>query len=497
MNLISQLNTLESSGLIRLLRAQPELEYLFRHALAQDAAYNSLLKQDRKQLHLAVAESLECLYPEQKNEMAASLAYHFERAELRDRAIHYLRQAGDQARAAYANQEALVFYQRAIVQIEHFGDGQAAEKWRDAEIAMRENVADLMELVGNHEAALGGYENVMTLLTSEQKLIRARLQRKSANVWIVRQDFERARQLFDEAETALGDAGADRPVEQWSEWILIQLDCAWMLYLSSQIDEVIARAEKARPVIERYGTALQRSRFFSSLSQAGFLRDRFITSDETLALRMEAYKAWQESDSAVDTGRVIFGVGFCHLWRGEYEEAEQALLYGLSLVEKTGDLVTQTMYVTYLTMLNRKLGKLDEVKRLVAHSLDLAVKTQMKNYVGMAMANLSWIAWREGRHAELKQHAREAMNQWSVVKIQYPFHWAAQWPLLAVATKEGRINDAADCARNMLSPDQQLLPAALTVALEQAIEAFEHGQTGQGQTQFEEAIRLAGQTGYL
>ena len=50
MNLISQLNTLESSGLIRLLRAQPELEYLFRHALAQDAAYNSLLKQDRKQL---------------------------------------------------------------------------------------------------------------------------------------------------------------------------------------------------------------------------------------------------------------------------------------------------------------------------------------------------------------------------------------------------------------------------------------------------------------
>jgi transcriptional regulator of acetoin/glycerol metabolism len=115
----------------------------------------------------------------------------------------------------------------------------------------------------------------------------------------------------------------------------------------------------------------------------------------------------------------------------------------------------------------------------------------------MAMANLSWIAWREGRHAELQQHAREAMNQWSVVKIQYPFHWAAQWPLLAVATKEGRINDAADCARKMLSPDQQLLPAALTAAMEQAIEAFEHGHTGQAQTQFEEAIRLAGQTGYL
>jgi predicted ATPase len=59
MKLIRQLNTLESFGLIRLLRAEPELEYLFRHALAQEAAYNSLLKQERKRLHLSVGKALE------------------------------------------------------------------------------------------------------------------------------------------------------------------------------------------------------------------------------------------------------------------------------------------------------------------------------------------------------------------------------------------------------------------------------------------------------
>ncbi|HKQ75814.1 MAG TPA: hypothetical protein VJ810_19100 [Blastocatellia bacterium] len=496
MNLISQLNTLESSGLIRLLRAQPDLEYIFRHALAQDAAYNSLLRQDRKHLHLVVAESLENLNPQQTGELAATLAYHFERAEALDKTIHYLKQAGDRARAAYANKEALDFYRRAISHIERLGAGQT-EKWRDVEIAVREKVADLMELSGNHETALSGYAHVMTLLGPEQKLVRARLHRKSAKVWIVRRDFERARQLYDEAETALGDAGVDRPVEEWGEWITIQLDHSWILYQANQIDELTALAEKARPIIERYGTALQRSRFYSSLYQAGFRRDRYVISNETLALAMEAYKAWQESDSPVKTGMVVFGVGFCHLWRGEYEEAERVLLYGLSLVEKAGDLVTQTFIVSYLTVLYRKLGKLDEVKRLAAHSLDLAGKTQMRLYVGMAMANLSWIAWREGRYAELQQHAREAMDCWAVVKFQYPFLWAAQWPLLAVATKEGRINDAADCARNMLSPDQQLLPAALTAALEQAIEDVEQGQTDQARTQFEEAIRLAGQTGFL
>ena len=69
-------------------------------------------------MHRAVAESLESLYPEQTDELAATLAYHFERAELHDKAVHYLRQAGDRARAAYANQEALDFYQRAIAYIE-------------------------------------------------------------------------------------------------------------------------------------------------------------------------------------------------------------------------------------------------------------------------------------------------------------------------------------------------------------------------------------------
>src|SRR5215510_4596536 len=110
MSLISQLNTLESTGLIRLVSAQPELEYLFRHALVQDAAYGSLLKRDRKQLHLAVGEALERLYPEQRDEQAATLAYHYERAEVRDKAIHYLTRAGDRAREGYANAEALAFY---------------------------------------------------------------------------------------------------------------------------------------------------------------------------------------------------------------------------------------------------------------------------------------------------------------------------------------------------------------------------------------------------
>ena len=114
MTLSSQLNTLESSGLIRLVQAQPELEYLFRHALVQEAAYDSLLKQDRKRLHLAVGDALERTYPARLEELAPVLAGHFDEAGDDERALKYFALAGDVASRQYANAEALTHYTCAL-----------------------------------------------------------------------------------------------------------------------------------------------------------------------------------------------------------------------------------------------------------------------------------------------------------------------------------------------------------------------------------------------
>jgi len=78
--LAQHLSRLESYGLIRLAAVQPELEYLFRHALVQDAAYASILRADRKRIHLAVGEALERLYPARAAELAPTLAQHFSAA---------------------------------------------------------------------------------------------------------------------------------------------------------------------------------------------------------------------------------------------------------------------------------------------------------------------------------------------------------------------------------------------------------------------------------
>lgn len=128
------LGVLESSGLIRLAATHPELEYLFRHVLVQDAAYDSLLKQERRRLHLAVADALEQLYPDRHAELAAMLAYHLDAAGETERALPLLVEAGTRAYGRYANEEATSFFERAA-EIVPDGDDPALLHLR-AEIAL-------------------------------------------------------------------------------------------------------------------------------------------------------------------------------------------------------------------------------------------------------------------------------------------------------------------------------------------------------------------------
>lgn len=109
----ADIGALEASGLIGLAALQPELEYLFRHVLVQDAAYASLLKQERRELHRRVADALIDLYPERREELAGVIGMHLEEAGESLRAAPFLVEAGDRALARFASREARAFFDRA------------------------------------------------------------------------------------------------------------------------------------------------------------------------------------------------------------------------------------------------------------------------------------------------------------------------------------------------------------------------------------------------
>jgi class 3 adenylate cyclase/predicted ATPase len=110
----AHLLTLQREEMIREGARVPELEYIFKHELTREAAYNGLLRRERRYFHRQVAEALEDLLADRIEEQVDLLAHHWEWAEEPWKAIHYLQQAGDRAARLSANQEAVAHYTRAL-----------------------------------------------------------------------------------------------------------------------------------------------------------------------------------------------------------------------------------------------------------------------------------------------------------------------------------------------------------------------------------------------
>ena len=122
------LSLLQRADLVREKTRRPELEYMFKHSLTQEAAYNSLLIERRKEFHQKVGEALEQLFAERAEEFYGLLAHHFDAAGNQAKAIDYLIKAGDNSRLEDAHEEATKFYQRAIELLNQSGDIDRASK---------------------------------------------------------------------------------------------------------------------------------------------------------------------------------------------------------------------------------------------------------------------------------------------------------------------------------------------------------------------------------
>ena len=121
----SALDRLAGADLLIAEGAGDQANYRFKHALIQDAAYDSLLKSRRQALHRRAAEVLR----EQPDRAAAEpevIAHHFTQAGLDDAAIEWWGKAGDQALRRSAFQEAIAHLGKAIAMADKAGSGKAA-----------------------------------------------------------------------------------------------------------------------------------------------------------------------------------------------------------------------------------------------------------------------------------------------------------------------------------------------------------------------------------
>ena len=87
--------------------AFPEVEYIFKHALTQEVAYGTVLQERRKALHEQTAQAIEALNRATLDDHYSDLAHHYSRSGNTEKAVEYLRLAGQQAARQSVNTEAI------------------------------------------------------------------------------------------------------------------------------------------------------------------------------------------------------------------------------------------------------------------------------------------------------------------------------------------------------------------------------------------------------
>ena len=153
-----RLSYLKEIQLIKERKRMEEIEYLFKHALAQEAAYQSILDQKRRKLHLKVADSIESVFREKLREFYGMLAYHYSQGENLDKAEEYLIKAGEEALRSAASSEALYYYQQGLkLYLKKYGVEKDPEKLTKFE----KNIALALFNKGQYENALKYYDIVL------------------------------------------------------------------------------------------------------------------------------------------------------------------------------------------------------------------------------------------------------------------------------------------------------------------------------------------------
>jgi len=175
-------------------RPAPEWEYMFKHIITREVAYESLLFAHRRELHHRIGEYLERTTTDSLEEQYETLAHHYYQSGDREKSWVYLVKAGDKARDKYANEAAIAHYTRAL----SVGfDGEGVHR-------VYESLGDVYRLIGQYEQALEGYRQALERCPPAATQV-ADVQRKIAKVWELQGQYDEAMHYLDVAGTALGD----------------------------------------------------------------------------------------------------------------------------------------------------------------------------------------------------------------------------------------------------------------------------------------------------
>jgi predicted ATPase/class 3 adenylate cyclase len=260
------LNGLERLDFIRTRTLQPDLEYIFKHALTQEVVYNGLLKKERQAVHERIGLVMEQLFRERLPEFYETLAYHYRQGQSPQKAVDYLTKAGEKSFKKYALDEAHAYFREAYDLLSNKTDRTNIEEKLLIDLILKWGYvyhyrADYMALIN----LLKAHEDLAESHADKNKLVMFygwlgwALGRRDA----LQDGYRYLNRALQIAED-IGDVeGVGR-------------SCAQLAYVGADLgmlDEAIIFAERARDIASRFESEEQLFRVaYSSSAYAHWLR---------------------------------------------------------------------------------------------------------------------------------------------------------------------------------------------------------------------------------
>ncbi len=408
MTIQTHLSTLETSGLIWLAQAYPELEYLFRHALLQDAAYRSLVKQDRRHLHQVVGEALERLYPDRRQALAPLLAQHFDEAGDDRRALQYLTLAGQDAACRYANPEALALLTRAL----------ALAGGAPPEDAMRiyEARGQIYEFLSQYDPALSDYDQALGMAKQMGQLQdECRIMTRMAWLYWLSGRGALAVEVAREAEVKA------RELDDHSIGLRAYMVVGLVAQAEGRLDEAYPRMRQSlvasRASQER---ALEGESLFYLGTEDNFM-GRF---GRAAACARKAFEVKRSLGDRVGEMLSLYLLGRAEAGRGHYDGALAALEAGRAVAEQTRNPFGQAMYANQRAWLSAELGDWQTAYELDRAGLETARAAPIRPPEISTLINLLLDCAALGRYEEAEAHLIE-LQKW-IGRPEFGFH-AWRW----------------------------------------------------------------------
>ncbi len=153
-----RLAQMEEIQLISKQHKKEEVAYLFKHALAQEATYESILLKKRKELHLKTARTIEKIFSDKLSEFYGILAWHYSKGEDYIKSEEYLLKAGEEALRTSASAEAIHFYREGL-KLYRSRHGEEADQEKIA--LMEKNIGIALLNKGQAVAAIPYFDYVL------------------------------------------------------------------------------------------------------------------------------------------------------------------------------------------------------------------------------------------------------------------------------------------------------------------------------------------------